>query len=101
MYVCMLYSLRSLLLCFCADLLQHFRNNAAILLKPGPLQEKMKTYIILALSDAETKSRKLSKLPCPLFVQLLASYLCFFCARYRRPACASCLAFRPRVASYR
>lgn len=41
--------------------LQHFRNNAAILLKPGPLQEKTKTYLILALSDNETKSRKLSK----------------------------------------
>ncbi|KAI5124130.1 hypothetical protein M0805_000941 [Coniferiporia weirii] len=37
----------------------HFRNNAAIILKVGPLQDKTKTFYVLVLSNPKTKERKI------------------------------------------
>ncbi|EJD03737.1 antiviral helicase [Fomitiporia mediterranea MF3/22] len=38
----------------------HFRNNAAVIVKAGPAQDKMKTFFILALSNKETKAKKIN-----------------------------------------
>ena len=43
-------------------ILQHFRNNAAVLLKPGPPMGRMRTYHVLVLSDKETKSATISEI---------------------------------------
>ena len=39
---------------------QHFRNNVAVIVKPGPTQENTKTVFVVVLSDEVTKNKRIS-----------------------------------------